>query len=540
MNNYVWKHFPGGEDWGLFPRGTKELEEDNAVVILSRMNSSFPWSVYINGKRNDRAIDGCETDKLNDIKDYILRNLNDILGKDNNESLEEDMKKELPTTYSIDLATYYMDDYDSGVELDDWINAYLKDEFGKEPYSYECEIDEDDYSSSADLSNIVWEKPKAESLEETIEEDANKKSYTYEICYTDADGNKVCGQYGDASWVGTHLKNLENWGATDIVVKIHDESKTEEKLTEAPDDDGILSDDELDAEEQKERDEFEARMKARRDQVAQQRADRDAKIAKQNELKAQAEAKVKEIGDDWSFEHLFDTLVPNNGKCDTLAGELLRAINRIEYRWFNDGDRFNEDYGIETCGQPAYFLAHYIYEEEDEAPFWNILLNVDTDGNDEKYDEMIEELKNKAVEFLKAHQELLATETSDMYDVNSRDVEKWLEEENLIPKYDVDCSIPPELDAHLEKSNISERDLIWEVESWLENIGGARYSDVNVDWGNVYVNDCNKQVYDELDGGRTLYKWLEDYAEELNSEYGDPNESDEDEESEEEEEEDGE
>lgn len=377
----------------------------------------------------------------------------------------DENKKELPTEYSIDLSTYYMDDYDSGVELDDWINAYLKDEFGKEPYSYECDIDEDDYSSSADLSNIVWEKP-----------------------------------------------------------------KTEEKLTEAPDDDGILSDDDLDAEEQKERDEMEARFKARRDKVAQQRTERDAKIARQNELKAKAEEKLKEINNDWQFEHLFDVLVPDNGKCDTLAGEIIRAINKIEYRWFNDGDRFNEDYGIETCGQPAYFLADYIYEPDDEAPFRDILLNVDTDDDDEEYEKMIEELKAKASEFLKAHTDVLATETSDMYDVNRRDVENWLEDENLIPKYDVDCSIPNELQDHLDKGNISERDLIWEVESWIENIGGARYSDVSIDWGNVYVNDCNKAVYRELDEGRTLYDWLEDYAEELTNEYGDPNEDDEEEE----------
>ena len=323
-----------------------------------------------------------------------------------------------------------------------------------------------------------------------------------------------------------------------------EEPKTEEKLTEAPDDDGILSDDDLDAEEQRERDEMEARFKARRDKVAQQRTERDAKIARQNELKAKASELVAQIGDDWSFEHLFDTLVPDNGKCDTLAGEIIRAINKIEYRWFNDGDRFNEDYGIETCGQPAYFLADYIYEQGDETPFRpfrDILLNVDTDNDDLAYERLIDELKDEASDFLKAHTDLLATETSDMYDVNRRDVENWLEEENLIPKYDVDCSIPNELQEHLDRGNISERDLIWEVESWIDNIGGARYSDVSVDWGNVYVNECNRQVYNELNEGKTLYDWLEDYAEELTNEYGDPTDyDDEEEEAEEEAEEEGE
>lgn len=441
-------------------------------------------------------------------------------------------KKELPTKYSIDLSTYYMDDYASSVELEDWINAYLKDEFGKEPYSYECDVDEDDDAGvyTADLSNIVWEKPKDESLDEgkTVQTKKQLDDDVYVEYSLDDKKYYLASDYDRYIWTNfdsiedaeSFYKYHKNDVRNSILEKL-EEPKTEEKLTEAPDDDGILSDDDLDAEEQRERDEMEARFKARRDKVAQQRTDRDAKIARQNELKAQAETKLKEIGNDWSFEHLFDTLVPDSGKCDTLAGEIVRAINKIEYRWFNDGDRFNEDYGIETCGQSALFLANI--EVDDEKPFMDILLHVDVDNDDLAYERLIEELKDEASDLLKAHTELLATETTDMYDVNRRDVENWLEDENLIPTYDVDCSIPNELDAHLEKGNISERDLIWEVESWLENIGGARYSDVSVDWGNVYVNDCNRQVYNELDGGSTLYNWLEEYAQELNNEYGDPN-----------------
>ena len=387
MNSYVWKHFPGSEDWGLFPRGTKELEEDTAVVILSRQNRFFPWSVYVSGQEDKDALDGCESDSLKDIKEYILDNLDKIIGK-------------------------------------------------------------------------------------------------------------------------------------------------EESLTEAPDDDGIMNDDELDAEEQRERDEMEARFKARRDKIAQERSERDARKAKEAELKAKADEVVKQIGKDWSFDHLFDVLVPSSGKSNSLAGELIRAANRIEYRWFNDGDRFFEDYGIETCGQPAYFLMNF--EINDEMPLWDFMLNVAEDNADDKYyDAFLEELKNKVAEIVQDNPTLLVTDTKDMYDtISVRYVANFFYDYDMIPTYDYDCSIPSELQAHLDRGNIDERDLIWYVQDLIANMGDST-NDVSVDWGNVYINGLERSDYGEISDN--LYRWLEDYAQELDDEYGDPNEESEPEEEPEEE-----
>ena len=71
----------------------------------------------------------------------------------------------------------------------------------------------------------------------------------------------------------------------------------------------------------------------------------------------------------WSFEgvdnmttiekkidELFDELVPFEGKCDSLAGEIIRAFCRIRYRYYNDGDQIGIGYGNETCNASARFL----------------------------------------------------------------------------------------------------------------------------------------------------------------------------------------
>jgi hypothetical protein len=41
----------------------------------------------------------------------------------------------------------------------------------------------------------------------------------------------------------------------------------------------------------------------------------------------------------------FSRLVPNSGSSGTIEGELLRAINRMVYRYYNDGDEIGSDSG---------------------------------------------------------------------------------------------------------------------------------------------------------------------------------------------------
>ena len=55
---------------------------------------------------------------------------------------------------------------------------------------------------------------------------------------------------------------------------------------------------------------------------------------------------------------LFDKLVPGSGDSETVEGEMIRAINRIIYRFFNDGDFFYKGYGAETAGPAHSFLIN--------------------------------------------------------------------------------------------------------------------------------------------------------------------------------------
>jgi hypothetical protein len=57
-------------------------------------------------------------------------------------------------------------------------------------------------------------------------------------------------------------------------------------------------------------------------------------------------------------ESLYDKLVPGMGDAETVEGEMLRAINRIIYRYYNDGDKYFEGYGTETAGPAHSFLVN--------------------------------------------------------------------------------------------------------------------------------------------------------------------------------------
>lgn len=56
---------------------------------------------------------------------------------------------------------------------------------------------------------------------------------------------------------------------------------------------------------------------------------------------------------------LFNANVPSMGAAETHGGECIRAVTRLAYRYFNDGDYFFEGYGCETCGSQATFLKEY-------------------------------------------------------------------------------------------------------------------------------------------------------------------------------------
>lgn len=89
------------------------------------------------------------------------------------------------------------------------------------------------------------------------------------------------------------------------------------------------------------------------------------------------------------FQALFATLVPSMGPSLCVEGELLRAIGKIRYRSYNDGDKWYQGYGCETAGPAAAFIVAKAPKEISEA-----MLNCKGQGYDKKVEAILEMIVN--------------------------------------------------------------------------------------------------------------------------------------------------
>lgn len=126
------------------------------------------------------------------------------------------------------------------------------------------------------------------------------------------------------------------------------------------------------------------------------------------------------------MDALFNELVPPSGKCDSLAGEIIRAASRIGYRFYNDGDQLGIGYGKETCNAAGRFLIKRSSEK-----IADIVCDMFGLYSEEKYEAKLKDLLYAVVEHIEANPMLRQTETDDMFDYYDQyeDVDDYEDEE---------------------------------------------------------------------------------------------------------------
>lgn len=76
------------------------------------------------------------------------------------------------------------------------------------------------------------------------------------------------------------------------------------------------------------------------------------------------------------FDKLTGKYMPDQGEADNELGEILRSINRVAYRYYNDGDRWNQGYGKETVN----WAVNYLEKVSKKEGLPNEIANGLTDG----------------------------------------------------------------------------------------------------------------------------------------------------------------
>ena len=128
-------------------------------------------------------------------------------------------------------------------------------------------------------------------------------------------------------------------------------------------------------------------------------------------------------------EPLYDKLVAGMGKSETVEGEMLRAINRIAYRYYNDGDEYMRGYGTETAGPAHSFLVNASH------PLKSLVSTLFSKGTD--YEQTIKDVLDAILDYIESRQgKYTPNNVGDMFDYEPEFEDDEYEEEDYDADYD--------------------------------------------------------------------------------------------------------
>lgn len=96
------------------------------------------------------------------------------------------------------------------------------------------------------------------------------------------------------------------------------------------------------------------------------------------------------------LEAWFEEYVPDRGPAETVGGEIVRAAERIAYRWYNDGDMIYHGYGNRTVNSSWRFLRRQAGLDAEEPARYE----------EDEYGRFIEELCSAVAGYLEDRPEL--------------------------------------------------------------------------------------------------------------------------------------
>ena len=195
-----------------------------------------------------------------------------------------------------------------------------------------------------------------------------------------------------------------------------------------------------------------------------------------------------------TLEYLFENMVPSSGAADSVAGEYVRAMMRILYRDYNDGDKFFTGYGIETCGSSAEWLHDNGLLEEVES----IVEDAYRLEDDDKYTAAITDLAQSVLHYLLNHEELFYKANDD----DSRDyTTEYIEEVQL--RYEFECYGSDDIVTLVENGAIGSWELVDYVNNFLSYERVFEDAECSRPWGynhtSVTVENLTKEGYERLE-----------------------------------------
>lgn len=92
----------------------------------------------------------------------------------------------------------------------------------------------------------------------------------------------------------------------------------------------------------------------------------DDEKAEFDEYYADALKESKDLKEDWDdfdkYEPTIDKYMQPSGEGDTFASQIVTAINKLVYKWFNDGDVYDNTYNLEGWANDLSSYANWLWK----------------------------------------------------------------------------------------------------------------------------------------------------------------------------------
>lgn len=95
------------------------------------------------------------------------------------------------------------------------------------------------------------------------------------------------------------------------------------------------------------------------------------------------------------FEELIKKYMPVRGEGDTKASQIVTAVNKLVYKWYNDGDVYDNTHHLKGWANDLSSYANWLYYHTDAR---NILDKISICFTEDDYEELLKELADKLLD----------------------------------------------------------------------------------------------------------------------------------------------
>lgn len=95
------------------------------------------------------------------------------------------------------------------------------------------------------------------------------------------------------------------------------------------------------------------------------------------------------------FAEVDKKYLPSYGEGDTLASQAVTAVNKLVYKWYNDGDVFDNTKYLEGWANDLSSYANWLYNHTDRA---YMLENIFVIGTNSEYEDLLKELADAVLD----------------------------------------------------------------------------------------------------------------------------------------------